>query len=84
MSIHLRRFPRQFDPGFLLVGTVLAATVACGASTDRRDQFLQSGQQAIAAGNVSEAVIAYKNAVQLDPMFAEARLALGRCPHEGR
>ena len=76
MSIHPRRSPRQFDPGFLLIGTVLAAAVACGGSTDRRDGFMQSGQQAIDAGNVGEAVIAYKNAVQLDPMSAEARLAL--------
>ena len=37
---------------------------------------MQSGQQSIASGNVSEAVIAYKNAVQLDPVSPEARLAL--------
>ncbi len=37
---------------------------------------MQSGQQSMAAGKVSEAVIAFKNAVQLDPMSADARLAL--------
>ena len=77
MSIHPLRFPRQFGLGSLVVGAVLSVTVACGGSpADRRDRFIQSGQQAIAAGNIPEAVIAYKNAVQLDPVSAEARLAL--------
>jgi tetratricopeptide (TPR) repeat protein len=71
----MSRFPRPVEPGFFLLAALLFV-VACGSTTDRRDSFLQSGNQAIAAGNVSEAVIAYKNAVQVDPISPEARLAL--------
>jgi tetratricopeptide (TPR) repeat protein len=77
MSIHPLRFPRQLDPGRLLIGALLVAAIGCGGSaSERRDGFIQGGQKAIAAGNVNEAVIAFKNAVQADPVSAEARLGL--------
>ena len=75
MSIHGILFPRQLKSGAFLVA-VLVATIACESSSDRRDRFMRNGQQALAAGKLSEAIIEYKNAVQTDPMFAPARLEL--------
>ena len=55
----------------------MIATLACGGSaSERRDSYLQAGDAALAAGNKSEAVIAFRNAVQADPVSADARLRL--------
>jgi tetratricopeptide (TPR) repeat protein len=55
----------------------MVASLACGGSvSERRDSYLQAGDQAVAAGKTSEAIIAFRNAVQVDPVSAEARLRL--------
>jgi tetratricopeptide (TPR) repeat protein len=63
--------------GSLLVGALMMATLACGGTaSERRDSFLHAGDTAVAAGKTSEAIIAFRNAVQVDPVSADARLRL--------
>jgi tetratricopeptide (TPR) repeat protein len=76
MSIRHLHSTRKNCLRSFLMGALFVATLACGSPGERRDKFLQSGQNAIAAGNVREAVIEFKNAVDVDPVSAEARLAL--------
>jgi tetratricopeptide (TPR) repeat protein len=56
---------------------MLAATLACrGSNSEQRDRYLQDGDSANAAGKTSEAIIAFRNAAQIDPLSVEARLRL--------
>ncbi len=77
MSIYRLLFSQRFNRGSLLAGALMMATVACGGSaSERRDSYLQAGDKAVAAGKTSEAIIAFRNAVQVDPVSADARLRL--------
>jgi tetratricopeptide (TPR) repeat protein len=77
MSICRFFFSPGFNRGSLLLGALMMAAVACGGSaSERRDNYLQTGDAAVAAGKTSEAVIAFRNAVQVDPVSADARLRL--------
>ena len=64
------------NPGLLFSAALIVASVACSSVTDRHDRFVERGGEAEAAGRTSEAIIAYRNAVQLDPLSAKARLRL--------
>lgn len=53
------------------------AFAGCSGSPEQRKQaFLQSGNEYFEAGKYPEAIIEYSNAVQVDAQFAEARLKL--------
>jgi tetratricopeptide (TPR) repeat protein len=67
---------RRLLSGLVLVVS-LAAVHACGKNADvtKRD-FVKSGDQYAAQGKYAEAVIEYRNAVQQDPRFGEARRKL--------
>ena len=57
----------------------LAALALSLASCSRSaDQYLASGDKSFAAGKYSEAVIEYRNAIQVDPRRARAHYQLGR------
>jgi putative PEP-CTERM system TPR-repeat lipoprotein len=58
---------------------VAAAGLLAACSTDpaiRKQRFLDSGNAYAKAGKVREAIVEYRNAVQIDPRFAEARVKL--------
>ena len=58
---------------FLAVATL----VGCGADRETRTkEFVASGDRFAADAKPREALIEYRNAVQLDPMFGEARVKL--------
>src|SRR3954465_14676797 len=58
----------------LLAGVALAG---CGKDPEvAKREFMRSGQQYVVAGKYKEAVIEFRNAVQQDPRYGEARLAL--------
>jgi len=58
----------------LILGVALAG---CGKDPEvAKREFLRSGQQYVAAGKYKEAVIEFRNAVQQDPRYGEARFAL--------
>jgi tetratricopeptide (TPR) repeat protein len=59
---------------------ICVATMFASCSGDpakRKREYVESGDRYTAAGKHKEAVIEYRNAVRLDPLFGEARLKLG-------
>ena len=64
------------NPGFLFSAALIVASIACSSVAERHDRFVESGEEAMAAGRTSEAIIAYRNAAQLDPLSVKARLGL--------
>src|ERR1022692_5073986 len=63
----------------LLVGFLIAAlfTGCSRAPNLRKQKFLESGNRYRDQGKFREAAIQYANAVQIDPVFAEAHYQLG-------
>src|SRR5689334_6318533 len=62
-----------------LLGTLVLALLTCGCFGDPHAKILkytQSGDSYAAAGKLSEAVIEYRNAIQLDPRAAAVRVKL--------
>src|SRR5262245_47551864 len=57
---------------------VLAGLVfGCGKDPEvAKREYMKSGQDYVAAGKLKEAIIEYRNAIQQDPRFGEARFAL--------
>ena len=61
----------------VLVLVVGIAVGACGKDPEvAKREFLKNGQQYATSGKLKEAIIEYRNAIQQDPRFGEARLAL--------
>src|SRR5512138_1366539 len=61
----------------LFVLTVVFALAGCGKDPEvAKREYVKSGQQYVAAGKYKEAVIEFRNAVQQDPRYGEARFAL--------
>jgi tetratricopeptide (TPR) repeat protein len=75
----MTRHPGQST--LLLLAVVLAATsitLSCAKDPDvAKREFVASGDAFMAANKLPEAIIEYRNAVQQDPGFAEARRKLG-------
>ena len=64
----------------LLLAVVLSVLTALACSTDpevRKQRFVESGDGYLAEGRLAEAIIEYRNAVQIDPAFGVARKQLG-------
>lgn len=61
--------------GRLTLAACLMATAACSKDpAAQKQEYLKSGQEYVAAGKLREAVIEFRNALQIDPRFAEAQL----------
>jgi tetratricopeptide (TPR) repeat protein len=62
---------------YCLAAMVVIAVGACGKDPEvAKREFMRTGQQYAASGKLKEAIIEYRNAVQQDPRFGEARFAL--------
>jgi tetratricopeptide (TPR) repeat protein len=75
----MRHVPRLLNSArALFILTACAFVVAgCGRNPEARKQrFLESGNQYFAKGQIGEAVIEFRNAVQIDGRFGQARLRL--------
>jgi tetratricopeptide (TPR) repeat protein len=60
-----------------IVACQLAAITACSVDRDaKKHQLLAAGDSFVAQKQFKEALLEYRNAVQLDPMFGEARVKL--------
>ena len=56
---------------------LLVSTVACGGDpAARRQKFFESGNAYVERGDHRAAIIEYRNAVEIDPLFGEARAKL--------
>lgn len=62
------------------IALVLAALVisGCGGAEGRKAKFLERGKEYFVQENYSKALIEFKNALQIDPKYAEAYFYLGR------
>src|SRR5262245_36695596 len=70
-----RRSMRSKNLEFVVVP--LLALGACSKNPEvAKKEFLASGDALVAQGKLSEAIVQYRNAVQQDPRFGEARLRL--------
>ena len=68
----------------LLVGIVIASAALNGCSRDSeaaKREFVRSGDRLVAEKRYQEAVLAYRNALQRDPRYAEARVKLAETVH---
>ena len=61
--------------GRLLTAVVLFLMVAC--SNQSKTDLLETGVEQLRGGNLRDAVVCLKNALELDPNYYEARYALG-------
>ena len=71
----MARLRRAAALNSLAVGCLVA--VACNADPSlRKQQYLESGNKYLADGKYASAIIEYRNAVDIDPKFGEARKQL--------
>ncbi len=63
---------------FVLVACILALLLACQSDEEKIATFLQNGEAYIEEGSLNEAVIEYRNVLQLDPNRADAHHALAK------
>src|SRR5688572_24139745 len=64
---------------FAAVAVLASALAAIGCSSDpsvRKQRYLESANRYVEQGKLREAVIDYRNALQLDARFAEAQLKI--------
>ena len=57
---------------------LLLAFLGCASDEERIAQFLERGETYVAEGQDEEAIIEYKNVLQIDPEHAEAHFALSK------
>ena len=78
---------RRFRPYLMRTPALLLVLASCvfltlmGCSQDpeaKRAKYFGRGQQYVAQGKPDEAIIEFRNAIQVAPQFAEAHNALGR------
>ena len=62
----------------VVIGALLLGTAACQSDEEKLAGFLESGNEALDAEEFEEAVIEFRNVLQLDPNHAEAHYALAR------
>ncbi|MGB3406098.1 MAG: tetratricopeptide repeat protein [Jannaschia sp.] len=66
--------------GLRLIAVALATTLllsACQSEEDRLAEYVSSGNELSAAGDLPRAIIQYRNALRIDPEHVESRAAIG-------
>src|SRR5262245_3838380 len=76
-QLHIKRLLPRHTVIVTLLG-VAAIAVACTDPGVRKQQFLESGNRYFDQGKYSEAIIEYRNAIQIDATFGEARKRLAQ------
>ena len=74
----MRRFDHRYAC-LVLVAILAAATVVAGCSQNaegRKRRFFESGNRYFEKGDHRAAIIEYRNAIEIDPLFGEARAKL--------
>ena len=72
----LTRTSLRTSVGVLLIG-LLALMSGCGGAEARKDRYLAKGQELMAEGSYEKARLEFRNALQIDPKDARARLSAG-------
>ena len=68
---------------FLIASICAMSVLACGKDPEvAKREYMKSGDAYVAEGKLNEAAIAYRNAIQQDPQFGEARFKLGKVLHQ--
>lgn len=62
----------------LSLSASLLLAAGCGGAADRKDRYLQRGDQYFAEQNYDKARVEYTNALQIDPKSVKGRFALGQ------
>ena len=62
----------------------VVALVACGGADERKEAYLKKAQESYKSANYDKARIEIKNAIQIDPKYAEAHFLLGKVHEEMR
>ena len=74
---------RMWVRGTLVI--LALSLVACSADPERaKQEYLASGDRYIQQKKYSEAIVQYRNALQQDPRFGDARLKLARAYRAAR
>lgn len=60
----------------LLLCVVLSLTISCGNKQEKKEAHYNKGMEYVAADNTKAAILEFRNAVQIDPKFADARYQL--------
>jgi tetratricopeptide (TPR) repeat protein len=64
---------------FLTASICALCVLACGKDPEvAKREYMKSGDANLTAGKLDEAAIAYRNAIQQDPQYGEARFKLGK------
>ena len=61
----------------LAAGLLIVSVVGCGSKEEKRAKFFDKGRALYAKGDFVRARLEFKNALQIDPVFAEAYFMLG-------
>lgn len=68
----------RFPPASALLLTAFVALAACESSEERAERHFQTGMALLEEGDVSRALIEFRNVFKLNPQHKEARLAAAR------
>ena len=72
----MQTFTKRFVLGLCLV-LLAIAVVSCGGPEEKKMKFFNKGKALYEAGDFVKARLEFKNAIQIDPNFAEAYYMLG-------
>jgi tetratricopeptide (TPR) repeat protein len=72
------RFSWRNLAGWVVVLLVAVSLCACSSMEEKRSKFMASGKELYQKQDYTRARLQFKNALQVDPKFAEAQLWLGK------
>ncbi len=58
------------------VACIVAGLIACGGAEERKNKYLQQGEELFKQGRYEKALLAFKNVLQIDPKDSEGRYQL--------
>ena len=62
----------------LIICLVAALAVGCSSTETKKKRFFNQAEQALEKKQYKEAILAYRNAIKIDPRFGDARYKLAQ------